>query len=204
MPTLYLLLAHGISDFLLQPQKLVKWKHDTYKGLILHSFIHFVVGLMIFLPYMPNFKVVGALFGVSVAHIGIDMMKIYFEEHKDRTKNYLFLFLVDQFAHLVVILFVGFLLTGEFVHYRLADGFLGFIMQIYNHAALPIGLILIIMATYAYEIFIYQCQRDVHEKAKFNPNRSQMLKRLIITSIIFTLFLIFGIYTIAAHTPGVL
>lgn len=204
MQTLYLLLAHALSDFILQPQKLVKWKHDSYKGLVLHSFVHFVVGIVLFLPFLPNWKIIGALFGVAVAHIGIDMMKIYYEEHKERHQNYLFLFLADQLAHLVVIFIVGYLLSGEFVRLFNGAGFSGFLLTIYENAFFPLGLILIIMVTYAYEIFIYQCRRDANGKAKFAPNRSKMLKRLIITSVIFTLFLLFGIYTIAAHTPEVL
>ena len=95
---LYLLLAHLVADFMLQPYELVKLKSQPL-GLAIHSGVHALITIIIAGPVLPRWWLVIPL--LTVAHYFVDRTKV---ESGFTTGPASFLaFLVDQVAHLGVL-----------------------------------------------------------------------------------------------------
>ena len=191
LSTLYLLLAHLVADFLLQPESLVRWKHKSTIGLAIHAAIHWFVMLALLAPFGLD-KVILVVTGIlAMAHFAVDWAKITLEP---KLKLYYQLFVVDQTIHLLLILVAGYLLSG-FVSMQTGGSVF---LDYYSNEATILGLCIVIIATYAYELGAYQLQREYSPKAVFKPDFRAMLKRLILSSIIYGLLMIFGVYQLAA------
>lgn len=190
---IYLLLAHLLADFVFQPDSLVAWKHRSWKGIFVHTFILFVTCLVFFWPFVAtvNLGGVGILFANTILHFLMDKDKIRMEK---RDKRYVRLFFIDQIFHLVVLMgvayFIGLSLQNDlFSTGKLLEFFSGF---------LPFALYLIItvLSTYVYEILKYQFKRQKGEGGlKFNYEH--MFIRLMILSLIFGLTLFITGFRIA-------
>jgi len=134
---LQLLLAHIITDFVLQPTKWVnhKRKHKgKSKFLYLHAFIAGFLTLL-FLARLEWWYI--AVF-VSITHFFIDFWKLQF-----KTDN-LKMFVMDQMLHLFVILLAWLFLTSGF------DRIIPFISSLFTSEvflALLIGYLFIIFPT---------------------------------------------------------
>lgn len=191
MQTLYLILAHFIADFVLQPREIIVRKQENWRGYVFHAGIHAFISFIVLLPFLPSFWLIVGILALSAVHIFIDYFKYLFEKN---AKVFLNVFLLDQAAHLVVIFFIGYLLRNEV----LQPWFSGFneLVNWYTNPALPMGLILLILGTFGYELFKYQLRRS--KKSEFHPDFRKMLKKLIIWSLAYVLLLIFGVYSIAA------
>lgn len=104
---LQLLLAHVLTDFVLQPEKAIKqkWKHKA-KAPFLY-FHAFLAGLLtyFFLQQWTSFLIPII---VMVTHFAIDLWKL--NQKTDDLKT----FLLDQFFHLLVLLFAWLYLTENF------------------------------------------------------------------------------------------
>jgi len=104
---LQLLLAHIITDFVLQPAKAIQQKR-THKAKAPFLYLHaFIAGLLtyLFLQQWTGFLV--PVF-VMITHFGIDLWKLNQKEDDLKT------FLLDQFFHLLVLLFAWLYLTENF------------------------------------------------------------------------------------------
>ena len=197
MPTLYLILAHFIADFVLQPDRIVKMKHESWKGNLIHSGIHGLTGLVIMTPFLPNPAVFIAILIVTVSHFFIDSAKIQIEKSAHR---FVKTFLLDQSAHLILIIGAGYLLRNEqvapwFSEFRFAEMW-------YLNPLVAVGLILIILATYGYELLLYQYDRSKKRDTGFKPNRRRMVRNLLLFGVVYVLFLIFGVYSVAVTGLG--
>lgn len=91
------LLAHFLGDFVLQTQKMVRYKYRP-KYFIFHLVIHTIL-LSVFLF---NDKVWYAVLIVVTSHAAIDFVKIKLSNKINNT----FLFMADQVAHITVIILV--------------------------------------------------------------------------------------------------
>ncbi|MEY8782030.1 DUF3307 domain-containing protein [Allomuricauda sp. XS_ASV26] len=94
---LKLLLAHFMGDFVLQPGHWVEDKLEKKgrsKYLYFHIGIHALVLLLLF-----QFKNIGAILIIVASHYLIDLGKLSLTN----SKNYRWLFVVDQFLHLLVL-----------------------------------------------------------------------------------------------------
>ncbi len=103
-PWLYLLLAHLVADFILQPYVLVRLKRQPV-GLAIHSGVHAMITAVLVAPFLPRWWLIIPL--MTVAHYFIDGMKM--ESGYSRGPVSLLVFLVDQAVHLVVLVLVVFL-----------------------------------------------------------------------------------------------
>jgi hypothetical protein len=191
MQTLYLILAHFIADFVLQPREIIIQKQEKWRGYLFHAVIHAFVSFIVLLPFLPSFWLIVGVFALSFVHILIDYAKFLFEK---KAKGFLNYFLIDQAAHLAVIFFIGFLLRNEVLQPWFSGN--NELVNWYTNPALPMGLILLILATFGYELLKYQLGRS--KKSEFIPDFNKMLKNLIIWSIVYVLILVFGVYSIAA------
>ncbi len=96
---LQLLLAHILTDFVLQPTKLVKQKREKKASswfLYVHSFL---AGFLTYL-FLQQWHLWYIPIAISVSHFFIDLWKL---QHK---KDTLKLFLLDQLWHLLIIILV--------------------------------------------------------------------------------------------------
>lgn len=113
-PWLYLVLAHVVADFVLQPYELVKLKQRPI-GLWIHSAIHGLLVALVLIPLSPRWWL-AALF-VAVAHYPIDRAKVRVGFNDGPAS--LAAFLVDQVIHLLVlaaaVALAGLPLRGEVV-----------------------------------------------------------------------------------------
>lgn len=104
---LQLLLAHVLTDFVLQPAKAIQQKRQR-KAKSPFLYLHvFIAGLLTYLllQQWTSFLVPVV---VMVTHFGIDLWKL--NQNEDNLK----LFLLDQFFHLLVLLFAWLYLTENF------------------------------------------------------------------------------------------
>ncbi len=116
---IYVLLTfHFIADFHLQSDTLVENKHKSILYLLLHSGIYaflFAVGsILCFACNTQNFRIfIALLIAVFVSHFLIDWSKIRIEKSAKSSNILLFLFLVDQGLHILIIM-----LSIEFLKYN--------------------------------------------------------------------------------------
>ncbi len=97
---LKLLLAHLLGDFVLQSKKWVFKRKEHVGYLLLHIGIHALLLLLLFVNQLTVFWDV--ILFVLCTHLIIDSLKIYAEKHLPQFSFRLFL--IDQCAHLAVIL----------------------------------------------------------------------------------------------------
>lgn len=90
--------AHLIADFLLQPTWLVQWKEKHVTGVVVHAAIHSICMSLLVMP--SNFSTAVLIVLVAILHGWIDHLKISYQK---RRKGFAKPFLVDQFAHFVVL-----------------------------------------------------------------------------------------------------
>ncbi len=104
---LQLLLAHIITDFVIQPAHWIKSKQN-YKARSKYLYLHaFLAGLLTYLFLMRlEMWYIGVFVGVT--HFFIDLWKLYFKN--DNLK----IFLADQLLHVLVIVIAWLFLTSGF------------------------------------------------------------------------------------------
>jgi hypothetical protein len=109
---LYLVLAHLIADFILQPYKLVQLKRGPV-GLTIHSGVHVLVTAVIVAPFLPRWWIVVPL--SAIVHYVIDRWKVTTGPTDGPVS--LAMFLLDQALHLgalaLVVLAAGLPLDGQ-------------------------------------------------------------------------------------------
>ena len=93
--------AHLIGDFLLQPTWLVGLKTKKLIGVVFHSIVHLVVMGVLLMPRSP--QVFALILGIALLHGLIDSIKIRYQK-KQRHDGFVMGFMLDQAAHLGVIL----------------------------------------------------------------------------------------------------
>ena len=96
-----LILAHLIGDFLLQPTSWVKEKEKRKAAspkLYLHVLLHGVIVLML----LWDFALWPIALAITLAHLGIDLIKLYAQRPKTKTTW----FIGDQALHLLSILVI--------------------------------------------------------------------------------------------------
>lgn len=189
MPTIYLIFAHTVADFLLQPLELVRWKYKSWKGTAVHAAIHLLVSLIVLAPYLPNLRVFEVFVLIATAHFLIDQLKILGEK---RTNKYFLLFLADQACHLSVLMLGGLAINMEQVLYS------GWLMDYYANPLIVVGLLWMILISFPFDILQYQLELEKNKSATLHPHYAAIFKRVFIFTLTYAAFLIFGIYQVAA------
>lgn len=131
---LQLLLAHILTDFVLQPAKAIQQKRERKiksPFLYLHTF---TAGLLtyLFLKQWASFLVPVL---VMISHFGIDLWKL--NQKEDNLKT----FLLDQFLHLLILLFAWLYLTENF---EAVFPFLLSLLETRNTLILILGYLIVI------------------------------------------------------------
>lgn len=102
-----MILGHLTADFVLQPAHLAHWKNRHVTGVLTHCLIHLLTYVFVLLPYIKNSWVLLVVFAVSATHFFVDYARIGAEKKDEETGKY---FVLDQIAHLVVLIAAGYLI----------------------------------------------------------------------------------------------
>jgi hypothetical protein len=191
MPTLYFIFGHLLGDFILQPNELLKWKFREWQGILFHSVIHFLVYLLVFFPYLPGLTVFLAILGVTSAHFVIDLVKVNTEK---RGRKFRFYFILDQLAHLGIMMAAGCILAGLQPHFVMMSPF----SILYDDPFIVTGLALLVFFTYFLELWIFQGKREKKAGITFKPDYECMLKRAAMFTAAYGAIMILGVYKVAA------
>lgn len=184
-----LILTHLLGDFVLQPAKLVRWKMKSYKGTLVHAFVHFLMGIILLLPFIINGYawLIGIVFLISLVHFFIDQAKISYDLRHDKKVR---LFMIDQLLHLLTIIVVSFFLAK--VSFVLPEN--SFTL-IYGDPNIINFLSFLVFAGFVIEIYNFQKKRENNAEAKLKFNKIEMVKRMLIFAIIYSIFTIFSVYS---------
>lgn len=185
---LYLIFAHLLGDFILQPSKLVNWKRKSIKGTFVHALIHFFVTILVVLPFIINgyTELIFVALGVAFVHFWIDEAKISYDLKHDKK---VYPFLVDQFMHLLTIT-VGYLLVID-INFKLPQGTF---YSIYGEFKLIIFLSFLVLITNVVEVFYFQKEREKKKTVEMKMNSEKIMSRIIIFSIIYSGFMLITFY----------
>lgn len=172
-----LLFAHLVSDFLLQPNALIKWKNRSAWGVFLHAFIVFSISALVLSPYLSVTGVIPVLFLAALLHFVQDNCKI--ASDRGGKPDFVRHFLLDQLGHLLVVA-----LTALALNRLLADSPIG-APWAYLLAAkgVPIPILpswylqdrifyfcsLFIVFVPAWDIFLFQFQRFRKPMEPYRP-----------------------------------
>lgn len=127
-----LLLAHFISDFILQTNKMVEGKKWFSWSMILHIFIVFTV------TFILSYKLwISAI--IAGLHYLTDAIKYEIKRKNIITERWLFI--ADQFVHVIAIVFVWSCFAG--LHSQLLNA-LAFPFETYNISIILLGYIIIV------------------------------------------------------------
>lgn len=103
---LALLLAHLVGDYILQWDRLSRWKSEKVGGVLVHGFIVTLVTFLFTVPFEPGWW--PWAISVGIIHTMIDGLELPIRYRMNNGKqgaSALLLFLVDQSLHLTVIAF---------------------------------------------------------------------------------------------------
>ena len=191
MPFFYLIFGHLVADFILQPYELIRWKFRGWQGIMFHAVLHFLIYLLVFFPYLPDFTVFLTVLAVAGAHFAIDRVKVDTERRGRRFRLY---FVLDQISHLILMIAGGYVLGGlqpKFME-------ISYFSILYQNPLFIAGLILLLFFTYPLEIWFFQRKRESTPEVTFKPNYDAMLKRAVVFTALYGAFMIFGVYRAAA------
>ena len=105
---LKLLLAHLLGDFLLQPKSWVSKRKDNILYLLLHVLVHLLTLSVVLFSSWSTYWVL--ILSIGCAHLAIDSLKIWWE--KLWPYKPVFLFVLDQFLHIAVLIGITFYHLG--------------------------------------------------------------------------------------------
>ena len=184
----YLILAHLLGDFVLQPNKLVLWKIKSKIGILVHALVHFCINILVLLPFIIKgaFWLIPSALFISVIHFSIDQTKINYDLKHDKK---VLPFLIDQLLHLLTILIAYFFLGKIELNIPKTQFY-----EIYTNIRIVIFLSLIILATTVVEIYRFQKQRERNRNATLKLNSDKMLNRLIVLTLVYALFMALSFY----------
>lgn len=176
----YLLLAHLVADYLLQPDYLVAWKNHSKWGLYTHSFIHFLSYYFILYVYTGKFEVAGLALILSIFHFFIDSAKT---SHDKKNQNTVLAYWIDQSAHYVSIMLVT-LLAWQFNGLFQARDYAmnSYVEGLFFNPLFITYFSVAIFSTLTIEFAYYKRRK---RRKEVTLNKKKMIKRLFIASLIY-------------------
>lgn len=184
----YLIFGHLLADFVLQPSRLVIWKHESRLGVFVHVLIYFLINMLILLPFLlnGNLWLVYIAFGLAFTHFWIDQAKINYDLKHDKK---VLPFIIDQLLHLLSILVAYFFIQNIPLNLPLTKFY-----TIYSDIRIVIFLSFIVFVSVVVEVYYYQQQREKNVNAKLKINHNRLLTRVIVFSLIYIFFMLLSFY----------
>ncbi len=181
----YLILAHLIGDYPLQPLKLVKYKYQSWRGVATHVGIHFIVTSALLYLYFFNLNAILIALMLAAFHYVIDQTKAITEKSET---NFLLSYWLDQLCHftsigIVTLLSINLGLSPDQEMLSAAQNLL--LLNWYYQPFLIYFFALIIFTVYAIEYSRYQLLRKKMDFPHFHFNQKAVAKRLFIISLFY-------------------
>lgn len=183
MPVYYLIIAHLLGDFVFQPNALIKWKHESWRGTLAHAFIVTAFSAFLVFPYMITPKAFWLLFLLFAAHFAQDNLKIIWQR-REEGKRSLWPFFLDQALHVFFIWVFGSELA-KLPSLALPANF----QAVYESQNLLLFTGLAIFFTFALDIVKFELFRVKHETAKYHRDYCGISYRLLAFILSYALFL---------------
>lgn len=182
MAFLYLFLAHFTADFLLQPASLVAWKNRSWKGVLVHASVHFLMALLLLGFYFQSLDALILAGGIAFFHFFIDLTKAH---HERNAKNFQFSYWIDQAFHYFSIILVGCLaLTLNSQPALLVPVQNWPLINLLLRPEVLIYFCIAIFSTLTIEYSAFQKVR-IKNNIQYQINLKALVKRLLIASLIF-------------------
>jgi len=184
----YLIFAHLLGDFVFQPESLVRLKMKSMKGVFIHVLIHFVLGIIVLLPFVLHgyLWLIAVIFGICFFHFWIDQAKISYNLRHDKKVRP---FVIDQLLHLLTIL-IAYFFVGN-VQFKLAETF-G--VKIYTNISVLIFLSFLVFLSNVVEIYRLQEIEEKDANAKFQPNTKNIAKRIGVFTVLYIFLMTMAFY----------
>jgi len=185
----YLVLAHLLGDFVLQPSKLVQWKMKSVWGVFTHVMVHFSLLCILLAPfiYTGGYKLIFVILFISTTHFIIDQSKISYDlRHDKKVKP----FIIDQLLHLLMLI-LGFSFVSNYTAVLPA----GELFSYYGDLKIIGFITLMVFVTEVVEIYYYQKAREKNSGAPFRIHYKNMGKRILVFSAIYIVFIFLLFYT---------
>lgn len=180
MPTLLLILAHFLGDFVFQPNQLIKRKYASWRGTFEHVIIITALSLMLLVPFWfhaQTWLVVGIIFAL---HFLQDVFKVHVDKNYNK-EHRTWPYFLDQIFHLALLILLGSTLNDLNPQFELPAGF----------NELVIAAILLVMVSFTWEITRHQFRRHKKPKLELKMRPFHMLERALFFAIlIVTYFLV--------------
>lgn len=176
----YLLLAHLISDYLLQPSTLVAWKNRSRYGVAVHASIHFLVTSLILYLYTGHFYGFFLALGIATVHFVIDCVKASYDR---KTKHNQLAYWTDQLAHYLTIA-VAYAFSRQwpdFFQSRAVNWQNAFDLIYFN----PVFITFFCLAIFVTLTIEFSFWHERKSKKTTLLNRQHMLKRLFLATLIY-------------------
>jgi hypothetical protein len=178
----YLLLAHLIGDYPLQPILVYNWKTKSWHGVLFHVFIHLIVTTIFLTVYLASITAIKLALILCVIHFIIDYTKTSTEKY---TKNYIVTYWLDQSCHLVSIMIVSLLAFKWNVQPEsFANQNIPLISWFFEQAII-LYFSLVVFLSYTIEYGSFQKKRQLGLQAKAKFNKKAIVKRLFIGTLIY-------------------
>jgi len=175
---IYLLIGHFYADYPCQPSKLVAYKKAHFSGVLIHAYVHFLVTLIVFIPFLGSPRVWAGLFTVLITHSLIDKTKIAINKlHNEWTVP---LYFIDQALHVAVsygiALYIGVLDTSAIQSFAF----------FYQYNSIAVYVLLLPIVTYFYDV-TYQIVK-FGQGEPFKRNYRMMIQNALIVTVAFAIY----------------
>lgn len=189
----YLILAHLLGDFIFQPNKLVLLKSKSQLGIFIHVLIHFVITVLILLPFVVNgyYWLVAVAFAVSFVHFFIDSFKINYDLNHDKKVGP---FLIDQLMHLLTMMVAYFFVQN--IPLSLPQNAFN---VVYTDIRVIIFLSFVILCSTVVDIYHFQSLREKKHNATLKIDSVKMWQRILVFTLVYALFIILSFYARGNH-----
>ncbi len=178
--TLHLILAHFIADYPLQTNWLAKYKRNHAFGIFLHSFTHFVVSVILMIPFLHIGKIWLGVLIIFATHTLFDQLKVTLGK---KTKwNPFLLYVLDQIAHLVVIYWVAVYYLG-----KITPQMSGFWLNLYTDSTIVSFFLTLTLVTYFYDVSRWT-YLNTKKKRPYKRDYSMMCRNSLIVIIAFVVY----------------
>lgn len=175
---LYLLIGHFYADYPFQPTDLVAYKKKNFSGVVIHASIHFLVTLIVFLPFLEMNGVWEGLVAVLITHSAIDQTKIWL--NKKNPKLLIPLYFVDQITHILVALvianYIGILDTSAVEYFT----------RFYQDNSVALYILLLPVVTYFLDVTRYHIR--FNKGLPFKRDFKMMITNAVIVTVAFGLY----------------
>lgn len=179
---LYLLMAHLVSDYLLQPDNLVEWKNQSKWGLTIHAFIHFLFNTLVLYVYTGRLAVAALALLLAIFHYTIDLTKAIYDR---KNGHHSFSYWADQLVHyvsLLVVTLIAWRFDGVFAGRTIGTGN-PFELMFFNPFIISyFSLAIFITLTVEYSSGLYSKKKH---RSFSMLDKKNMIKRLLLVTIVY-------------------